>query len=284
MTTTMAPARDDATQAPEILPGSQVTQWRVITSEWIKLRSLRSTLFSLLAAVVCTIGLGVLISALRANDFNRNGFHPGGGFDPTLVSLRGIYLAQLPIGVLGVLMITGEYSTGMIRATLSAVPRRLPVLWAKALVFAVTVFVIGGISSLLAFEGGQAMLSSAGIHVGLGSPGAARAVLGGALYLTVVGLLGVGLGFLERNTAGAIATLFGLLLVLPAIVAALPTSLYNAVFRFLPMPAGTQILTTVNNTGGPGGSLPPWAGIGVFALYAAGAIAAGAVMLKRHDA
>ncbi len=97
----------------------------------------------------------------------------------------------------------------MIRATLSAVPRRLPVLWAKALVFAVVVFVVMGIASLLAFEGGQAMLSGAGIHVGLSSPGAARAVLGGALYLTVVGLLGVGLGFLLRNTAGAIATCSG---------------------------------------------------------------------------
>jgi ABC-2 type transport system permease protein len=128
----------------------------------------------------------------------------------------------------------------MIRATLSAVPRRLPVLWAKAIVFGLGVFVVMGIASLCAFEGGQAMLSSAGIHVGLGSAGAARAVLGGGLYLTVVGLLGVGLGFLVRNTAGAIATLFGLLLVLPAVVAALPTSLYNDVFKYLPMPAAPR--------------------------------------------
>jgi len=257
-----------------------VTQRRVITSEWIKLRSLRSTLLSLLAAVACTVGLGILISALRANDINSNGFRPGPGFDPTLVSLRGIYLAQLPIGVLGVLMITGEYTTGMIRATLSAVPRRLPVLWAKALVFAVVVFVVMGIASLLAFEGGQSMLSGAGIHVGLSSPGAARAVLGGALYLTVVGLLGVGLGFLVRNTAGAIATLFGLLLVLPAVVNALPSSLYNDIFRYLPMPAGTQAMTTVRDPT----LLSPWAGIGVFALYAVGAVGAGAVMLRRRDA
>ena len=270
-----------STSIPTAAPApTQVTQWRVIDSEWIKLRSLRSTLFSLLAAVVCTVGLGVLISALRANDINHNGFTPGPGFDPTLVSLRGIYLAQLPIGVLGVLMITGEYSTGMIRATLSAVPRRLPVLWAKALVFAVAVFVVMGIATLLAFEGGQAMLSGAGVHVGLSSPGAARAVLGGALYLTVVGLLGVGLGFLVRNTAGAIATLFGLLLVLPAVVNALPSSLYNDVFKYLPMPAGTQAMTTVRDSS----LLTPWAGIGVFCLYAVGAVAAGAVMLKRRDA
>lgn len=258
----------------------RVTQKRVIVSEWIKLRSLRSTLFSLLAAVVCTVGLGILISALRANDFKQNGIPPGGGFDPTLVSLRGIYLAQLAIGVLGVLVITGEYSTGMIRATLSAVPRRLPVLWAKALVFAAAVFVVMGFASLLAFEGGQAMLSGAGIHVGLSSPGAARAVLGGALYLTVVGLLGVGLGFLVRNTAGAISALFGLLLVLPAVVSALPASLYKDVYKYLPMVAGTQVLTTVRDSS----LLTPWAGIGVFCLYAVGAVAAGAVMLKRRDA
>jgi ABC-2 type transport system permease protein len=279
MTTTTSAMATPSIRTEPPLP-AQVTQWRVIVSEWIKLRTLRSTVFSLLAAVVCTVGLGILISALRANDFKHNGITPGSGFDPTLVSLRGIYLAQLAIGVLGVLMITGEYSTGMIRATLSAVPRRLPVLWAKALVFAVVVFVVMGIASVLAFEGGQAMLSGAGIHVGLSSPGAARAVLGGALYLTVVGLLGVGLGFFLRNTAGAIATLFGLLLVLPAIVSALPASLYNDVFRYLPMPSGTQVLTTVPDSS----LLTPWAGIGVFSLYALGALIAGAVTLKRRDA
>ncbi|HEX3539915.1 MAG TPA: hypothetical protein VHT75_05665 [Acidimicrobiales bacterium] len=272
MTTTMAPAVGHSTE--------RVTQGRVVTSEWIKLRSLRSTLFSLLAAVVCTVGFGILISALRANDFKQHGFIPGPNFDAAVISLRGIYLAQLAVGVLGVLMITGEYSTGMIRATLAAVPRRLPVLWAKAAVFAVTVFVIMGIASLLAFVSGQAMLHSAGVGVGLGSPGAARAVLGGALYLTTVGLLGVGLGFLIRNTAGAIATLFGLLLVLPALAAALPTSLYNDIYKYLPMPAGTQALTTVHDPA----FLGPWAGIGVFCVYAVIAIAAGAVMLRRHDA
>ena len=276
-----------ATTLPSLSASDElrVTQGRVIVSEWIKLRSLRSTVFTLLAAVVCTVGLGMLISAIRAHNINSNGgirggFPPGGGIDATLVSLRGIYLAMLPIGVLGVLMITGEYSTGMIRATLSAVPWRLPVLWAKLAVFALATFVVMGIASLLAFEGGQAMLSSAGVSVGLGSPGAARAVLGGALFLVVVGLLGVGLGFLIRNTAGAIAALFGLLLVLPAIINALPSWLYNDIYKYLPFSAGTQVLTTVQDPT----LLGPWAGIGVFSLYAVGAIAAGAVMLKRRDA
>jgi ABC-2 type transport system permease protein len=282
MTTTTTATSVRAVLADDAVPDVElrVTQARVIKSEWIKLRSLRSTVFGLLAAVLCSIGLGVLISAIRAHNITHNGGPGGFGGDPTRISLRGIYLAQLPVGVLGVLMITGEYSTGMIRATLSAVPRRLPVLWAKALVFAVVVFVVGGLASLLAFEGGQAMLSSAHVSVGLGSYGATRAVIGGALYLTVVGLLGIGLGFLIRNTAGAIATLFGLLLVLPAIVAALPSNWQNDIDKFLPLPAGTQILTTVRDSN----VLSPWAGIGVFALYAVAAIGAGAVMFMTRDA
>ena len=258
-----------------------VTQKRVIVSEWLKLRSLRSTLFSLLAAVICTVGLGTLISALRANDIRAHGgFFPGPSFDPTAVTLRGVYLAQLAIGVLGVLMVTGEYSTGMIRATLSAVPRRLPVLWAKALVFAVVVFVSMGVASLVAFEAGAAFFAGAGIHIGLATPGAARAILGAALYLTVIALLGVGLGFLVRNTAGAIATLFGVMFLLPPIVSALPPSLYADVYRFLPLLAGSQVMTTVRETS----LLSPWSGIGVFALYAVAAVAGGAVVLKRRDA
>jgi ABC-2 type transport system permease protein len=231
---------------------------------------------------VCTIGLGLLIAALRANQIETSGgFHPGPDFDATAVTLRGVYLAQLAIGVLGVLVITGEYSTGMIRATLSAVPRRLPVLWAKAAVFAVVVFVTMGISSLIAFEGGAACFSGAGIHISLSSPGAARAVLGAALYLTVILLMGVGLGFLIRNTAGAISALFGLMLLLPPIVSALPLSLYNDIYKYLPLLAGSQVMTTVS-----GGSsvLSPWAGMVVFTLYAVAAIGLGAVVLKRRDA
>jgi len=268
--------------AEQVAMGSGgVTQARVIESEWVKLRSLRSTVFSLLAAVACTVGLGILISALRANDFKQEGALKGlQGFDPTAHSLRGVFLAQLAIGVLGVLLITGEYSTGMVRATFAAVPRRLPVLWAKVLVFSVVVFVVSYVASLLAFLCGQAFLGTAGLGASIGSPGAARAVLGGALYLTVLGLLAVGLGFVFRNTAAGIATLFGLLLVLPVIAQALPSSWYDDIYKYLPMPAGGQIMTTVSEPN----LLSPWAGLGVFAIYAVVAVALGAVVLKRRDA
>ena len=255
----------------------EVTQLRAIKSEWIKLRSLRSTFWSFLTAGAFIIGLGLLFSSVRAHDVSRADFV---GFDPTQVSLRGAYLAQLAIGVLGVMAVTGEYSTGMIRATISAVPRRLPVLWAKLAVFAVTVFVAMGICSLIAFEIGQAALASTHHSATLSSPGALRAVIGTALYLSVLALLGIGLGFLIRNTAGAIAALFGMLLVLPVVAQALPGHLANDVTKFLPMPAGTGITATVQDPT----MLSPWTGFGVFCLYAIAAIVAGAAMLKRRDA
>jgi ABC-type transport system involved in multi-copper enzyme maturation permease subunit len=279
--TSLATATSTGTAAPRPDTGSGgVSQARAIVSEWIKLRSLRSTVYSLLAAVVIEIGLGALFSAIRANRWSH--MPPGEHlhFDPTQVSLRGMFLAQLAIGVLGVLVVTGEYSTGMIRATLSAIPRRAPVLWAKLVVFSSVVFVVMFIASLVSFLIGQAALSSTHAQASLSSPGAARAVLGAALYLTILGMLGIGLGFLLRNTAGAIATLFGMLLVLPALASALPDPWSTDVTKFLPMPAGTAATATVPDSS----SLGPWAGLGVFALYAVAAVAGGLVVLRRRDA
>ena len=278
--TTLTPGRAD-------LGSGYVTQLSVIRSEWIKLRSLRSTWYSLFATVVIIIGLGTLFSALRAHRFNQEtgGFRPQGpgamfGLDPTLVSLRGVFLAQLAIGVFGVLMITGEYSTGMIRSSLAAVPHRTPVLIAKALVFGVTALIVTEIAALVGFLLGQLALKSTHLQASLSTPGAGRAILGAGLYLTAIGLLGVGLGFLIRNTAGAIATLVGVLLVLPLLANALPTPYSTDVSKYLPLNAGTQILATTNRDSS---MLGPWAGIGITALYALAALIAGAVVLKRRD-
>ncbi|TAM84448.1 MAG: ABC transporter permease [Jatrophihabitans sp.] len=252
----------------------------ILRSEWIKLRSLRSTWISLVVAAVLAIGLGVLFSALRGNDFSHHGVIPGPFFDPVAVSLRGVYLAQVAVGVLGVLLITGEYSTGMIRASLTAVPRRAPVLLAKTAVYAVASYVVAVVATFFAFLGGQAALGAYGFGVSLSSPGALRAVFGGALYLMVVGLLGLGLGFALRNTGGAIATLFGLLLILPALAQALPSSWQDHIDKYLPMTAGTQIMVTKPDAG----SLSPWTGLLVFACYALAALVAGAIVLRRRDA
>ncbi|HEU5007667.1 MAG TPA: ABC transporter permease [Jatrophihabitantaceae bacterium] len=280
-----------------------VTQMRAVDSEWIKFRSLRSTWWSIGVALLISIGLGVLFSYLRGYDIvHHGGFEP----DQTALSLRGFYLAQLAVGVLGVLFITGEYSTGMIRATLSAVPKRVPVWVAKIVVFSVVIFLITLVAAFIAFLSGQAVLSGYQVHgmfltgpkggvgfvsgpgvgtwhslgVSISHPGSLRAIFGAALYMVGVGLLGLGCGFVVRNAGGAIAALFGLLLVLPLLAQALPSSLQQHVSKYLPLLAGTAGMTTQHDPD----QLAPWAGLGVFALYVLAALGIGLYVLHRRDA
>jgi ABC-2 type transport system permease protein len=257
-----------------------VTQLRVIRSEWTKLRSLRSTAYSLLAAFVIVVALGILISAARASHLERESLADRLTFDPTLISLSGTFLAQLAVGVLGVLLMTGEYATGMNRATFGAVPRRLPVLWAKAIVYAAVALAIMLVATFAAFLGGQAALSSKHLNASLADPGVARAVVGAALYLTVVGLFGIALGALIRSTAGGIATLFGLLLVLPLMVHFLPESWSRDISKYLPSNAGQSVFNVLRDPT----ALAPWTGFAVLCGYVVVAMAAAAVLLRRRDA
>ena len=254
-----------------------------LRAEWIKLRSLRSTWYSLLACVLMVDGLGTLFAALHANRMENAG-GPGGrifGFDATQVSLRGVFLAQLAIGVLGVLVITGEYSTGMIRSSIAAVPHRRPVLLAKAVVFGVVCFVVSLAATFTGFLLGQQAQASTHAQATLGTPGAWRAIIGAAVYLTLIGLMAVGLGFVLRSTAGAIATLFGIVLVAPLLARALPAPYDADVSKYLPLNAGGQIITTMN----PDPTLlAPWSGIAVTAIYSVVALAVGALVLSRRDA
>ncbi len=256
----------------------KVTQLRVINSEWIKLRTLRSTPITLLIAVVIMVGLGLLITYVHATHPN-----PGrdqGGINGAELSLVMYHLAQLAIGVLGVLIVSGEYSTGMIRASLSAVPKRLPVLWAKALVYGVVVLVLMTVSCLVAFYAGQAILSSHHENVSMSDPGVARVVFGTALYLTVVGLLGIALGSLLRNAAGAIAVLFGVMLVLPGLADLLPASWTPHIVPYLPSNAGGALLSVVPDPT----SMAPWNGFALFVGYAVVLLGLAAVLMKRRDA
>lgn len=255
-----------------------VTTSTVIRSEWIKFRTLRSSWIVMGATVVAIVGIGLLVSYFTKTHWSSMDPGERARFNAVDRSLVGVNLAQLLVGVLGVLYISGEYGTGMIRATLSAAPTRLPVLVAKAAVFAVVTFVSSIIATAVAFTAGQALLGPHG--VGWGAPGAVRAVFGAALYLTVVGLLGVALGFLVRSTAGGIGALFGLLLILPVIINALPSSWNNAVGPYLPSTAGTALWTLRPD----GTVLAPWAGFGVFCAWAAAALIAAAVLLRRRDA
>jgi ABC-2 type transport system permease protein len=257
----------------------RVTQARVLRSEWTKLRSLQSTAWSLLAAAVLVVGFGALYCMVRVTRPPR-GPDALASFDPTAVSLTGVQLAQLAIGILGVLLITGEYATGMIRISLTAVPRRLPVLWGKAIVFALTTLALCVPATFAAFAVGQSILSAEHLDTTLGHPGTARAVLGGALYLTAVGLLGLGLGALLRNTAAAIAALFGVLFGLQIVAGLLPGTLAEQVGKYLPTPAGTAVSSVRT---GPS-SLGPWTGFGLFCLYTAIVLGLAAWQLRRRDA
>jgi ABC-2 type transport system permease protein len=272
-TTTATPPAAPVTKAQ---PG-KVTQLRVLNSEWIKLRTLRSTPITLLVAVVIMVGLGMLITWGRASHGGGPHADPINGAELSL----GVYIfAQLAIGVLGVLIVSGEYSTGMIRASLSAVPKRLPVLWAKALVYAAVVLVLMTITSLVAFYSGQAILSSYGEAVKISDPGVARVVFGTGLYLTVVGVLGVGLGALIRNGAGAIATLVGLVFIVPVLSHLLPSSWAPHIVPYLPSNAGGALLSVVPDPT----MLAPWTGFALMVGYAVALLLIAGVLLKRRDA
>ena len=274
MTATAIPATDAAPAAR-----GRVTQAHVFLSEWTKLRSVRSTRWSLLAAVVATIGIAVLATAVVRNHWSSMSAGDRAGFRPLELNLAGVQLAQLAIGVLGVLVITAEYSTGMIRASMTAVPKRLPVLWGKAGVYALTTLVLMVPAAVIAFLVGQAILRGGGLpHLGLADPGVARAVVGAGLYLAGVGLFGLGIGAIVRNTAGGIAAFAAIMFVLPPLMNLLPSSWNNAASPYLPLSAGQSVMAI-----GGTDHLAPWTGFGLFCGYAAIALGVAAILLRRRD-
>jgi ABC-type transport system involved in multi-copper enzyme maturation permease subunit len=276
--TTLSPTAEPASRPQRRVPIAPVTQRRAIRSEWVKFTTLRSTWISLAAAVLGTVAVGALASWAIDSHWSRLQPQDRLTFSPITQSLTGVYLAQLVIGVLGVLVISGEYATGMIRATLAAVPHRVPVLWAKLVVFAAVDFVLMLVAAFAAFFVGQALLHSHGTTIS--APHALRSVIGVALYLTVVGVLALALGFIVRSTAGGIASVFGLLLVLPVIAHVLPVSWQHDYVPYLPSNAGGALYTIHPDPG----TLAPWTGFGVMCAWAAAAVILAVVMLRRRDA
>ena len=263
-----------------VVPARGVTQARVVRSEWTKFWTVRSTRWSLLVATVLTIGFPILASTIISTHWGSRSFHDRAHFNPLDPALIGSQIAQLAIGVLGVLVVSGEYSTGMIRATLTAVPTRVPVLWAKAGVFAVVTFALMLPSVLVAFFASQAILSRHQASFSWHHPGVARAVVGAALYLVVVAVLTVGIGAILRSTAGGIAAFAAIFFVLPPITNVLPASWNSAISPYLPSEAGRAVIQLTHDSG----SLAPWSGFGLFALYAAIALGSGAAVLRLRDA
>jgi hypothetical protein len=248
----------------------------VLHSEWTKLRSLRSSQLCAALVVLLMFGLAIVMGARWAH---QSGRMPD-KFDATNIGLSGVYLAMIVVGAVGVLTISSEYATGMIRATFGAVPQRLPVLAAKAIVLAGVTFVGGQIVTVASFLLCQAFLARKDAGVSLGDPGVLTAVAGAGLFLTAVALLGVGLGATIRHTAGAISAFFGVVFALPAVVDLLPTNWRNDIIEYLPLNAASQILQTDHRSD----ALGPWQGLGVFCVYVAAALIAGAVVVDRRDA
>ena len=248
--------------------------------EWIKLRSVRSTYWTLLALVGAIVAIGLLISFTTVSRWNQFSAIERATFDPTFRSLTGIFLGQLAIGVLGVLVITAEYSTGMIRSTFAAVPQRGAVLAAKAITFAGVALVVGTAACLVAFLGGQAIFAGKGIGVSLGAAGELRAVLGGGVFLGLLGLLALGIGAIVRHTAGAIAAFVGIILVAPALVSALPSPWSGNIAKFLPGEAG-QSLVSVHASAG---QLSPWTALAVLSGWVVVSLGTAAFLILRRDA
>jgi ABC-2 type transport system permease protein len=271
------------TSAPAARPASSegVTMGRVLAAEWTKLWTLRSTRWTLLVAFILMAALGPVASAVQMAHWAHMSPQDRATFDAINTATGGWHGAQLAIGVLGVLVISGEYSTGMIRSSLMAVPHRLPVLWAKILVYAGVTFVLMLIATLISFFASQPILTEHHVQHSLGDPGALRTVIGCALFMTVLGAMCVGFGGLLRSTAGGLATFVGLLFVLPGLLDILGTSINNSVSPYLPLNAGMTVLShSFENSY----HLSVWGGFALFCGYAVVAIGAAAVMLVRRDA
>jgi hypothetical protein len=256
-----------------------------LRAEWTKLRSVRSTVWCVVAAVAGGIGIGILATSSEASTWRNGGIIEQVLFDPTSISLTGLLFAQLAVGVLGVLTMSAEYGTGTIRATLGAVPRRPAVLLAKVVVFGAMALAVSEAVSFAAFFIGQAILSGSTPTATLSQPGVARAVVGGGLYLTVLGLLALGLATVIRHTAGTIFTFVAILLILPLVVSAFPAKYGHPVGKFLPATIGAAMTATTARGAHQDflPSFPPWRGFGVLCAYAVAALVVGGVLMVRRD-
>jgi ABC-2 type transport system permease protein len=280
--TSAMPAVPAATAAPRV---NRVASFGyLLLSEWTKIRTVRSTVWTLIVFVVVSVGLTAVFALVIVTSWTGKG---SASRDATVISDpvssllgTGVSLGQLAVCVLGVLVMTTEYSTGVIRASLLAVPKRLPMLAAKATVFAALILVVGEVVTFGSFFVGAAILHSH-VTVTLGDPGVARAVIGTGMVLAVLGVFALAIGTLVRHTAGAIATVIGVVLVLPILSGLLPGNWGAHVNAYLPEQAGGLIVQAHRHQGD---LLSAWQGFGVFCLWTAILLALAAYLLRRRDA
>lgn len=297
-TTPLNASHGDASHAPTHRI-TNVNFAHVVNSEWIKLRTLRSTLWCFGIIVILTVGFGFLLAAtLNVDDIGPVSADTQAGFVVTVATL-GVNFTQLVAAVLGVLIISGEYTTGMIRSTFAAVPRRLPALFAKMLILAVSTFLVGLLSIVVTALVTMPILSGKGVTTNLLEANVMLALVGGAGYLTLIAVLSFTIGAILRNSAGSIASALGLILVVPSvlsIVSAITRSVWlQNVSAFLPSNAGTRMFelqTATGTSGGPFGpvgesdviTLDPTQGFLVLLCWVVVLTVVAAVLIKRRDA
>jgi ABC-2 type transport system permease protein len=248
-------------------------------AEWVKLRSLRSTWYTL----VCLFGVGLGITVLatgRAGEVYASASPAERlAWDPTERSLTAYLVAQLVIGVLGTLVVTSEYATGLVRTSLAVTPRRHRLLAAKVVVATAVTVVAGQALMFATFLLGQALFASQTVpHARLGDPGVLSAVVGGGLYLAAIAVLAIGLGTIMRATAGALTTLVGIVFLVPALAGLFP-SWFQGLLDFWPTQGAAAVFATVPNPGYP----HPWLNLGGMCLGVGVVLAAAFVVFHRRD-
>jgi ABC-2 type transport system permease protein len=256
-----------------------VTFGHVVHSEVTKLYTLRSVLLGLVIAGLLIIGVGVFMAigiAVQHTAPTGTGARPAG--DPTGASLSGVSWAMFAVAAVGVVAVTSEYASGTIQGTFTAVPRRTMIVFGKSLALAMIAGIGTVASTLIAFLVAKAVLATEGLIISLAEPGVARSVIGSGLYLTGVTLMAAGFGWLLRSTAGALAVVLVVLIVVPIVGFLLPPAVRDAVVPYLPNNAGTAIMQVA-----PSGMLPPWTGLGVFALYTAAVLVTAALVVRLRD-
>ncbi|MFI6844357.1 ABC transporter permease [Kitasatospora sp. NBC_00085] len=282
MTTTTATRASGPPATAPTRPVYRVTARRVLRAEWAKLWSLRSTWITLGLALLFVVAFGLIACAHYKSRITAGGRLDRDFADATAVqlSLFGTNFGQLALGVLGVLVTAGEYSTGMIRSTLAAVPRRLPVLWSKAAVYGVVALVVATVGVLTAFLIGSGIVSGTPAALTISDAGVVRSLLGAGFYLALVGVIGTALGALLRSVAGGISVLVASLMLVPGLVSLLPTSWQDRISPYLPSNAGESMFALHHTAP----ALTPVAGLLVFLAWTVLALAGAAWRLARTDA
>lgn len=281
------------TASPSTAPSASATTGRphltffhLVRSEAIKLWTVRSTYWILPLTVLAFVGISFMVAYFTTQEVAQQNGAPT--MDAALLLQPGVYFGQLAIVVLAVLTITGEYSTGMIRATFAAAPTRLPVLWAKLLVLSVTAFLTGVVATALTYLVTLPVLGDENA-IDLGTAETQRIVLAAPLYLTAIALFGFALGALLRHSAAALATVLGLLLVVETVFSAIPATFFREASPFLPSTAGSQLLASqqfldMQREMTTATILTPWQGFGVLCAWGVVTLVAAAVLLRRRDA